>query len=109
MGYSLGRGAAKEIITGSKMKSLINALGVLGLFMMGIMAAQYVDVSSALEFTINEKEFIIQDLLDSILPGLPLATVLALYLFFDKKGLNITKGMIILTISLIILAAVGIL
>lgn len=92
------------------MKSVINALGVLGLFMMGIMAAQYVDVSSALEFTINQKEFVIQDILDSILPGLlPLLTVLALYLFFDKKGLKITKGMIVLTVSLIILAAIGIL
>lgn len=110
MGYSLGRGAAKEIMTGAKMKSVINALGVLGLFMMGIMAAQYVDVSSALEFTINQKEFVIQDILDSILPGLlPLLTVLALYLFFDKKGLKITKGMIVLTVSLIILAAIGIL
>ena len=68
------------------------------------------DVSSTLEFTINQKEFVIQDILDSILPGLlPLLTVLALYLFFDKKGLKITKGMIILTVSLIILAAIGIL
>lgn len=110
MGYSLGRNAAKEIMTGSKIKTLINALGVLGLYMMGIMAAQYVNVSSSLQFVINQKEFVIQDILNQILPGiLPLATVLALYFYFDKKGLKITRGMIILTISLIILAAIGIL
>lgn len=110
MGYSLGRNAAKEIMTGAKIKTLINALGVLGLYMMGIMAAQYVNVSSSLQFVINQKEFVIQDILNQILPGiLPLATVLALYFYFDKKGLKITRGMIILTISLIILAAIGIL
>lgn len=110
MGYSLGRNAAKEIMTGARIKTLINALGVLGLYMMGIMAAQYVKVSSSLQFVINQKEFVIQDILNQILPGLlPLATVLALYFYFDKKGLKITRGMIVLTISLIILAAIGIL
>ncbi|MDQ0359881.1 PTS system mannose/fructose/sorbose family transporter subunit IID [Breznakia pachnodae] len=110
MGYNLGRSAAKEIMTGEKMKSIINALGVLGLFMMGIMAGQYVKVSSSLAFTINQKEFIIQEILDKILPGLlPLATVLALYLYFDKKGLKITRGMIYLTVVLVVLALVGIL
>jgi len=110
MGYSLGRNAAKEIMTGTKMKAIMNALGVLGLFMMGIMAGQYIKVSSSLQFVINQKEFVIQDILDKILPGmLPLATVMALYFYFEKKGLKITRGMIYLTLGLIILAAVGIL
>lgn len=110
MGYRLGRNAAKEIMTGDKIKSIINGLGVLGLFMMGIMAAQYVKLSSAMKFTINAKEFVIQDILNTILPGLiPLVAVLALYLYFDKKGLKITRGMIYLTVALIILAAIGIL
>lgn len=109
-GYHLGRNAAKEIMTGTKMKSVMDALGVLGLFMMGIMAGSYVKVSSSLQFAINQKEFIVQDILDSILPGmLPLGVVLALYAYFDRKGLKITKGMLILTISLIVLAAIGIL
>ena len=110
MGYTLGRSAAKEIMTGSKMKAIINGLGVLGLYMMGIMAAQYVKVSSSLTFDINQKTFVVQEILDKILPGLlPLATVMALYFYFDRKGLKITKGMIVLTLGLIVLAAIGIL
>ncbi len=106
----MGRNAAKEIMTGTKMKSVMDALGVLGLFMMGIMAGSYVKVSSSLQFAINQKEFIVQDILDSILPGmLPLGVVLALYTYFDRKGLKITKGMLILTVSLIVLAAIRIL
>lgn len=109
-GYRLGRNAAKEIMTGTKMKAVMDALGVLGLFMMGIMAGSYVKLSSSLQFAINQKEFIVQDILDSILPGmLPLGVVLALYMYFDRKGLKITKGMLILTVSLIVLSAIGIL
>ncbi|MFV0381515.1 MAG: PTS system mannose/fructose/sorbose family transporter subunit IID [Breznakia sp.] len=110
MGYNLGRSAAKEIMTGTRMKSIIDALGVLGLFMMGILAGQYVKVSSSLTFAINQKEFIVQEILDKILPGLlPLVTVMALYMYFDKKGLKITRGMIYLTVTLVILALTGIL
>lgn len=110
MGYHLGRNAAKEIMTGNKIKNVIDGLGVLGLFMMGILAAQYVKLSSSLEFTINNKTFIIQEILNKILPGLiPLVVVLVLYNYFDKKGLNITKGMLYLTGALIVLAAIGIL
>lgn len=110
MGYTLGRNAAKELLAGEKVKTVINALSVLGLFMMGILAGSYVKVYSSLKFTISDKEFVIQDILNSILPGLlPLVTVLAVYFYFDRKGLNITKGMIYLTITLVVLSAVGIL
>lgn len=110
MGYTLGRNAAKELLAGERVKTVIDALSVLGLFMMGILAGSYVKVYTSLEFTISKKEFVIQDILDSILPGLlPLLTVLGVYIYFDRKGLNITKGMIYLTITLVVLSAVGIL
>lgn len=110
MGYSLGRNAAKELLAGQRVKTIIDALSVLGLFMMGILAGSYIKVSSTLQFTLSHKTFNIQAILDSILPGLlPLATVLAVYFYFEKKGLKITRGLMYLTGALIILAAVGIL
>ena len=110
MGYSLGRNAAKELLSGQRIKSMIDALSVLGLFMMGILAGSYVKLSSSLTFTISDKKFVIQEILDKILPGLiPLAAVMAIYFYFEKKGLKITNGMIYLTVTLIILAAIGIL
>ncbi|GAB2025077.1 PTS system mannose/fructose/sorbose family transporter subunit IID [Lactovum odontotermitis] len=110
MGYSLGRNAAKEIMTGERTKTIINALGVLGLFMMGVMASSYVTISSGLKFSISGKAFVIQDILNSILPGmLPLIAIMALYFYFDRKGLKIMRGLIYLTIALIVLAVVGIL
>ena len=78
--------------------------------MMGILAANYVKVSSALKFTISGKEFIFQELLDKVLPGiLPLATVLGVYFFYLKKGLKVTKALVGLTVILAVLAGVGIL
>lgn len=110
MGYSLGRNAAKELLAGSRVKTIIDSLSVLGLFMMGILAGSYVKVSSTLTFTLSQKKFDIQAILDTILPGLlPLVTVMALYFYFEKKGLKITNGLLWLTGILIVLAAVGIL
>jgi len=110
MGYGLGRNAAKEILAGSRIKTMIDALSVLGLFMMGILAGSYVKVSSSLAFTISDKEFVIQNILDSVLPGLlPLLTVLGVYFYFDKKGFNITRGLLYLTAALVILGALRIL
>ncbi|MCI1859834.1 MAG: PTS system mannose/fructose/sorbose family transporter subunit IID [Sporolactobacillus sp.] len=110
LGYSLGRNAVKELLVGKRVQTVINALSVMGLFMMGILAGSYVKVSSALQFTLSGKKFVLQDILDSILPGLlPLLTVLAIYIYFDRKGLKITRGMLYLTGGLIVLGALRIL
>lgn len=110
MGFSLGRSAATEIVAGSKMKNLIEALSILGLFMMGILAASYVKVTSSLEWTISDKPFVLQDILDKILPGLlPILVVGGVYFYFVKKGLKVTNALLGLTVILGILAMLGIL
>ena len=109
-GFRLGRTAASEIIGGRNIRKIIDGLSVLGLFMMGILAASYVKVTSTLSWTISGKEFILQELLDKILPGvLPLVTVLGVYFYFSKKGLQITRALVGLSVILGVLAAIGIL
>lgn len=109
LGFKLGRTAATEIV-GSRMQGIIEGLSILGLFMMGILAASYVKVSTGLEFTLSGKPFVIQEILDGIMPGiLPLITVSGVYLYFTKKGLNVTKALIGLTVILAVLAGIGIL
>lgn len=108
--YRVGRQAARELIVGAKATSAIKALTILGMFMMGVTAANYVKLQSSLEFTISERLFSIQEILDSILPGfLPLMLVMFLYYYFEKKGLNPLKGMLIVSIILGVLATIGIL
>ena len=108
-GFSMGR-RASELLTSNTMQNLINVLSILGLFMMGVLAANYVKVTSSLAFTISGKEFVIQDTLDTVFPGLlPILTVFGVYGYFVKKGMNVTKALIGLTVILGILGAVGIL
>jgi len=58
----------------------------------------------------SEREFALQNILDSILPGiLPLSLVMGLYFYFEKKVLNVLKGMLLLTVIVGLLAAIGIL
>lgn len=109
LGFRLGRSAASEVM-GSKMKGIIDGLSILGLFMMGILAASYVKVSSSLAFNLSGREFVIQDILNTVMPGiLPLIVVGGVYFYFVKKGLKVTNALLGLTAILGVLAAVGIL
>lgn len=108
-GYALGRNAT-GLIRSSGVQDAINLLSILGVFMMGILAGNYVKVSSSLKFAISRKHFVLQELLDKIVPGvLPLAVVLGVYYYYVKKGLKVTQALLWLTAILAVLAAVGIL
>ena len=108
-GYALGRNAT-GLIRSSGVQDAINLLSILGVFMMGILAGNYVKVSSSLKFAISGKEFVLQELLDKIVPGvLPLTVVLGVYYYYVKKGLKVTQALLWLTAILAVLAAVGIL
>lgn len=109
LGHRLGRSAAAEIIGGSNIKKILNGLAVLGLFMMGILAASYIKVASPTVWQISGKKFVLQTILDSVLPGiLPLATVMLTYLYFSKKGLKITQALLGLSVILGVLGALWI-
>jgi len=107
--FTMGRNAT-GLMGSTGVQTAIDTLSVLGLYMMGILAGNYVKVSANLQFTISGKAFIIQNILDSIAPGiLPLALVMGVYWFYNKKGLKVTSALLWLTLILIVLAGVRIL
>ncbi|MGM0125984.1 PTS system IID component [Enterococcus sp. AZ194] len=107
--FAMGRNAS-GLMQSAGIQTAIETLSVLGLFMMGILAGNYVKVASTLKFDISGKEFVIQDILDSIIPGLlPLVVVMSVYWFYTKKGLKVTQALLWLTLLLIVLAGIGIL
>jgi len=107
--FTMGRNAT-GLMQSTDVQTAIEALSVLGLFMMGILAGNYVKVESTLKFAISGRKFVIQEILDQIVPGiLPLAVVMGVYWFYTKKGLKVTQALLWLTLILIILAGVGIL
>lgn len=110
LGFGLGRSAATQLVGSKKMKGLIDGLSILGLFMMGVLGAQFVTVKSILKFNISGKSFVLQNILNQILPGLlPLLVIGLVYLYFVKHGMKVTRALVGLTILLGVLAALGIL
>lgn len=108
-GFTMGR-SATGLMQSSGVKNVIELLSILGMFMMGVLAGNYVKVSSSLAFDISGRPFVLQDTLNTIMPGmLPLAVVLGVYYYYTKKGLKVTRALVGLTVILAILAGVGIL
>lgn len=107
MGFRLGRQAATEIVAGKQIQSIIEGLSILGLFMMGILAGNYVKFTSAINFEISGKAFELQSILDGILPGiLPLSIVMGVYFYFVKRGLKVTRALLYLTLILGVIGAI---
>ena len=103
-GYRVGRDSVQTMLQSGMIKDVITGSSILGLFMMGALGSSYVKLSIPLEFAIeNGDPIVIQNILDSILPGmLPLAAIMAIYFYFDKKEQAYNKVLIlILVVSLV--------
>ena len=87
LGYKIGKESIKNILQAGWIKELISATSILGLFMMGALSASYVTLTTALKFKIAGTEIILQDILDSIAPGiLPLLVVFGIYYILKNKS-----------------------
>lgn len=103
-GYSLGRESVRSILEAGWIKELITGASIMGLFMMGALAANFVKISTPLTIVMkNSKDISVQGIFDSIAPGiLPLAAVFGIYWYLLNKKHNFTKLLlIILAISLL--------
>lgn len=87
-GYTLGRDSIIGLLQGGRIKELIYGANVLGLIMMGALSASYVKITTPLKISaLKGSEVVVQQILDSIAPGLlPLAAVFAIYFYLVKKG-----------------------
>jgi len=87
LGYRLGRESVTQLMEDGSMNRIISAASILGLFMMGALSSAYVNVSTPLVFEFsNTDPIVLQDILDSIVPGmLPLLAIFGIYYYFKKK------------------------
>ena len=76
-GYNVGAKSATQLLRSGWINQLILGASILGLFMMGGLAASYVNVSTPLVLNTGNVNLSVQaDVLDKIVPGLlPLLTV----------------------------------
>lgn len=103
-GYKLGRESVLKILKNGSMKAMIFAANVIGLMMMGALTASYVTIESPAKISASGTEFVIQDFLDSILPGiLPLAAAFLIYWYMVRKGQKFNR----ILLAIVIVSLVG--
>ena len=110
-GYTIGRNSILQLLQNGKIKDLIEGAAVLGLFMMGALAASYISIKTPLEIAVkNSQPIVLQQILDSIVPGLlELTAVFAIYFYMKKKGPNYNVIMGAILVLSIIASVLGIL
>ena len=108
-GYTIGRNSILQLLQNGKIKDLIEGAAVLGLFMMGALAASYISIKTPLEIAVkNSQPIVLQQILDSIVPGLlELVAVFTIYFYMKKKGPNYNIIMATILVLSVIASVVG--
>lgn len=107
-GYKMGAGSV-EMLVSHRSTKIREALSLLGVFVMGGVAASYVNLGTGLEFVTKDGVDInVQMMLDGIFPKfLPLIVVLGTWFAMAKKGLSPVKAMLSLVVISFIGVAIG--
>ncbi|EGR1892445.1 PTS system mannose/fructose/sorbose family transporter subunit IID [Vibrio vulnificus] len=107
-GYKMGAGSV-EMLVSHRSTKIREALSLLGVFVMGGVAASYVNLGIGLEFATKDGVDInVQMMLDGIFPKLlPLTVVLGTWFAMAKKGLSPVKAMLSLVVISFIGVAIG--
>lgn len=75
--------------------------------MMGSLSAMVVKLNTTIKFDVSGKDFIVQDVLDKIAPGLlPLGAIFLVYWMMKYKKMSITKVLCILVVLSIVGAVI---
>ena len=91
------------------MNKITDILSIIGLTIAGAMIANNVNITTPLQFTISDSTIVIQDLLNSILPGL-LSVVAVVGVFMSlRKNTSVFKIMIIMFVIAVVCSLIGIL
>ncbi|MDR2878730.1 MAG: PTS system mannose/fructose/sorbose family transporter subunit IID [Fusobacteriales bacterium] len=110
-GYVIGKNSILQLLQDGKVKDLIDGASVLGLFMMGSLSASYIKLETPFKIAIaNSQPIMIQEILNSIAPGLlELAAVFGIYWFLKTKGPRYNIIMIAIIVFSIVCSILGLL
>lgn len=107
-GYKLGVGAI-DVIVGENARRITDAFNVLGIMVIGALAAGNIGLTTALNIPLGGEWQPLQATLDGVFPSiLPLATVLITWWMLGKKQYSPTKVIVILTVVVSALCLLGV-
>lgn len=109
-GYHFGRESVKNLLESGVVKDVIFGAGILGMFMMGAIAANYIELTTPLVIGTGESQLAVQDTLDSIAQGiLPLTVVMGTYTYLKRRGNKIIRALLIIVAICLIGSLIGVL
>ena len=88
-GYRLGRDALAKMLEGDLVSRITEGLTVLGLIVVGALAATRIPVSTGITFEIGKTAVKLQTMLNSIMPGLLSLLTLLLVWYLLQKGKSV--------------------
>ncbi len=95
-GYRLGQNVLGKITDQSIMKKITNSLSILGLIIAGAMMVNNVSITTPLAINYGQTSVVIQELLDSILPGMLSVIFVMLCFGLMRKNVSVFRIMMIL-------------
>lgn len=108
-GYKLGKTSVTKLLTGGTVKTVTEALGAVGMIVLGALIAKNIGISTPLVFSLGQTTVKLQEVLDAIVPKLlPMILFIATYHLL-KKGKKPTTVMIYLMVAAVVLSLCGIL
>lgn len=90
-GYRLGRNSVLKLLKGNVVKYVTEALGAVGMMVLGALIANNIRLTTPLSFTIGEVTTQVQPMLNSIMPNLLNLLLFAGIYYMLKKGLTPNK------------------
>lgn len=108
-GYKLGKNSVVQLLQGSRVKTVTQALGAVGMMVLGALVASNLNIVTPLSFQIGEVVTEVQPMLDSILPKfLNVVAFFGVY-WTIKKGLKTNTVILLIFVAAAVLSLVGIL
>lgn len=108
-GYRQGKSSVTKLLANGKLSAVTDAMGVLGMMVLGNLIATSISVTTPLVISLGETSVVLQDVLNTIMPCiLPLIAVLACWKMVNK-GMKPIKIILILFAVGIICGLLGVL
>ncbi|WP_249029041.1 PTS system mannose/fructose/sorbose family transporter subunit IID [Tannockella kyphosi] len=107
-GFKVGTSFISQALESGAITAFTKGFSIMGLIMTGAMTAQYVSFTTTFAADFGETTFVLQTVLDSILPGmLPLGITMAAFVYLRKHN-NPVKLLVIMFIASVVLTLLGI-
>lgn len=109
LGYRQGKQAITKMLQSGTINKITEAFSIIGLTVVGNMAFSRVTVECPLQFTVGEVDIVVQDMFDTLLPGvIPLVITILVWWMVSKK-MNPTLIIVVIFIVGIVGSLTGVL